>query len=121
LADCPGYVRPGGASGCYEYYEDSVEACEKSYEDARSCGPLAPCIVSAERNDELPTCELLDTSAGGQGGASPAGGADAGGADAGGASPGGAAQGGAGPLPEAGAPAMGGAPDLPAGAGAGGS
>jgi hypothetical protein len=107
LAPCPAYVRPGGASGCYEYDEDSVAACEQAYEDARTCGTLTPCIVSAHRNDELETCERLSPEAGGQGGGGPAGGA--------------AGAGGAEPQPEAGAPATGGAGGVPAFAGAGGA
>jgi hypothetical protein len=111
FADCPEYVRPGGASGCYEYYETSVAACEQAYEGARSCSTLAPCIVSAELNDQLETCEQLDEGAGGQGGGSALGGAGAGTDDRGGAGP-----------SEAGAPATGGAGGTnPALAGAGGS
>jgi hypothetical protein len=109
FADCPAYVRPGGASGCYEYYDESVVACETWYEDARSCRTLAPCIVSAARNDELETCELVDEGAGGQGGVAAVGGAGPGGA------------GGAILLPEAGAPAAGGVGGVPAFAGAGGN
>lgn len=93
-AECPGFLRPGGGDGCYEYSEDSVEACEGAYEDAFSCSDLAPCIVTAERNDSLPTCELSSTGEGGAGGVAAAGGATSGGAPA---------------LPEAGAPSEGGA------------
>lgn len=57
--ECPAYLRPAGASGCYEYYEDSVADCEQAYGDARTCGTLTPCIVSAEMNERLETCELL--------------------------------------------------------------
>lgn len=108
FAVCPDYVRPGGASGCYEYYEASVAACEKAYEDARTCGTLAPCIVSAQRNEELDTCERLDDGGAGQGGGSSGGSTGAGG------------EGQTTPLPEGGAPAMGGAGAVPASAGAGG-
>jgi len=114
FADCPDYVRPGAASGCYEYYEQSVAACEKAYEDSRTCGNLAPCVVSAARNDELETCQLPEEGSGGQGGAGGAAGAAGAGGD-------GNDRGGAPPLPEAGAPATGGAGGVPALAGAGGS
>ena len=71
VAECPGFLRPGGGNGCYEYYSDSVTACESAYEDAASCRSLSPCIVSAKRNDELATCETVDTTTGGAGGAGP--------------------------------------------------
>jgi hypothetical protein len=94
--ECPGFLRPGGSSGCYTYYEDSVATCEQAYEDATSCRGLSPCLAVAERDDALPTCEQVDLGAGGAGsvaGASsggsssgagplPAGGAGAGGAEA---------------------------------------
>lgn len=91
--DCPAFLRPGGASGCYEYREDSIQACEKAYQDATSCRTLAPCIATAELNTELETCELVDDGMGGAGGAA---GASAGGAGGAGAGLGGAAVGGAG-------------------------
>jgi hypothetical protein len=83
--DCPDFIRPGGGSGCYEYYEDSVAACEKAFLAVSSCSGFVPCIASAKRNDELPSCVLPGTDAGGAGGQS-AGGAEAGGALQGGAS-----------------------------------
>ena len=93
--DCPGFLRPGGGSGCYEYSEDSIAACEKAYEDARSCRVLSPCLATAQLNLELPTCEqvIVDPGAGGAGGAGGAAGAPAvegggaGGVDTGGAPP----------------------------------
>lgn len=107
-AECPGFIRPGGGNGCYEYSEESVEACEKSYKDAFSCSVIAPCVVTAERNDSLPTCEMPSTGEGGAGGAPSGGGAPAGGAptspEAGAPSEGGA---GGAPLEQGGAPAGG--------------
>jgi hypothetical protein len=109
--DCPDFIRPGGGSGCYEYYEESVAACEDAYKNASSCSSLLPCVVSAKRNDAIPTCVALSNDAGGAGGQG-AGGQPTGGADSGGAPP----------VNESGAPAMagapaatGGAPDVPAG------
>jgi len=93
-AQCPGFLRPGGGNGCYEYSEESVEACEKSYKNAFSCTDLAPCIVTAERNDALTTCEVVADGEGGAGGVANAGGAPT--------------QGGAPTSPEAGAPSEGG-------------
>jgi hypothetical protein len=104
VSECPGFLGPAGGNGCYEYDEKSISECESAYDDARSCQVL-PCIVTAQRNDQLPGCELADNGAGGQGGVSSLGGAPNGGA--------GPEQGGDGPLPEAGAPGMvevGGAP-----------
>jgi hypothetical protein len=106
FSDCPEYVRPGGASGCYEYYEESVAACEQAYDGARSCGTLAPCIVSAALNEQLETCERPDEGGGGQGGGS-----------GGGAAGDGSAPGGTGPLPQAGAPGVAGGVSATAGAG----
>jgi len=74
FAECPGFVRPAGGSGCFEYYESSVASCESSYEDAGSCRTLGPCIVTAERNDSLPSCEVgegVGGQAAGTAGASP--------------------------------------------------
>jgi hypothetical protein len=89
--DCPGFLRPGGGSGCYEYRADSIDSCEQAYEDATSCRLLSPCLATAELNTELPTCDLpvVEDGSGGAGGAggAAAAGADAGGADAGGAAP----------------------------------
>jgi hypothetical protein len=98
---CPAFIRPAGGSGCYEYYASSVSACQKQYDDAVSCRALSPCLVTAERNDKLATCELLNMAAGGAGGSSAVG-------------SGGAAQGGA--HPEAGGPGAAGAAGV-AGAG----
>jgi hypothetical protein len=117
---CPSFIRPGGGSGCFEYYEGSVKACEDAYKDAGTCAGLVPCIASAQRNDALPTCILPDDGSGGAGGS---GGADGQGGD----SPvGGAPQGGAPTLVDggtsstlAGAPGVAGAADVPLG-GAGG-
>ncbi len=74
FADCPGFLRPGGGSGCYEYRERSVSACERAYDDAPTCRELSPCIVTAELNTDLPTCELVS----GEGGAGGSGGTGAG-------------------------------------------
>lgn len=107
---CPDFIRPGAGSGCYEYYEDSVAACEKAYQDASSCGSLVPCVVSSKRNDELATCVLPSSNPAGGAGGQGAGG-QSGGADSGGAPPveaGAAAVAGAGP-------GAGGGPDQPAG------
>lgn len=105
-AECPGFLRPGGGSGCYEYSQGSITACEKSYEAATTCRALVPCIATAVRNDELETCELNvgQGGAGGMGATSP-----------GGAPSGGTGEGGMGPVPvvggagaaNAGAPAAG--------------
>ena len=65
FAECPGFLRPGGGSGCYEYYEGSVAACEKTYKGAPSCRELSPCLAVAERNDELATCEQVEVPGGG--------------------------------------------------------
>jgi hypothetical protein len=102
---CPGFLRPGGGSGCYEYYEDSVTACVKAYGDAGSCRDLSPCLATAELNEALPSCELLI----GAGGKSSVGGASGlpGGASNGGATEGGATEGGA--PPAGGSPAASGA------------
>jgi len=114
---CPAFLRPGGANGCFEYYDDSVSACVSAYEDARTCHDLSPCLATAERNDELETCEKVDLGTGGAGGATGVGGAPVvvGGADTGGAPAGGAA-----PLPAAGASGEGGGSSL-AGQSAGGA
>lgn len=96
---CPAFLRPGGANGCFEYYDDSVTACVSAYEDARTCQELSPCLATAERNDELETCEKVDPGTGGAGGVPGAGGTAA----VAGANTGGATEGGAGALPEAGA------------------
>jgi hypothetical protein len=83
--DCPGFLRPGGGSGCYEYRADSVDSCEQAYEDSTSCRTLAPCLATAELNVELSTCDqLVMEGGGGAGGAGGAAGGDAGGSDAGG-------------------------------------
>lgn len=96
--ECPGFLRPGGGSGCYEYREGSVASCEREYEDATSCSNLAPCLATAELNLELATCEQVTPE-----GAAGAGGNAGAGADAGGS--GGAGQGGA-PLVEGGSPSV---------------
>jgi hypothetical protein len=100
---CPGFLRPGGGSGCYEYYDDSVSACEDAYDTAPTCRELSPCLATAQRNDELATCEREDVGTGGSGGAAAAGaGTSEGGtaavpeAGAGGSSSAGQATGGAG-------------------------
>lgn len=109
-AKCPAYLRPGGGSGCYEYFEDSVAACEKAYKDAASCRNLSPCIATAMRNDALPTCESVDEP-GTMGGAGGADNAMTGGA------------GGEGPvtMTEGGAGNAGGAPPVEVTGGAGGT
>ncbi|HXK16677.1 MAG TPA: hypothetical protein VNG33_02640, partial [Polyangiaceae bacterium] len=107
---CPGFLRPGGGSGCYEYYEDSVEACVQAYKDAGSCRGLSPCLVTAELNEMLSTCEQPSSGEGGAGGSS--GGASSAGANSGGASSAGASSGGAssgGVSSVAGSPGAGGA------------
>jgi hypothetical protein len=108
LPSCPDFVRPAGGSGCYEYTEGSVAACEKGYGDATSCRKLSPCFIDSVPNTELPTCELTDDGSGG----AAAGGASTGGAAAGGETSGMGgvgAEGGMGPLPSAGSPGEGGA------------
>lgn len=113
--ECPSFIRPGAGSGCFEYYEGSVAACEKAYEEARSCGSLTACIVSAQRNDELSTCVLPDDGGGATGGQ---GNTDQGGAPSLGGMT--ATDEGGAPTTMAGAsPGVGGSPDVPAG-GAGG-
>jgi hypothetical protein len=112
FAECPAFLRPGGGSGCYEYREGSIEACEQAYEEASSCRNLGPCLVTAEQNLDLDTCEQItpDPGAGGAGGMGPG----VGGTDTGGAAPlpiGGADPG------TGGIPALGGSPS----GGAGGS
>lgn len=108
---CPAFIRPGAGAGCYEYYEKSVSACEEAYKNARSCSGFTPCVVSAKRNDELPTCVMV----------APVGGGGAGGQGpeaAGGAA--GSPQGGAPMLTEggaAGAAGVAGAPDAAGGSG----
>ena len=107
--ECPAFIRPGGGSGCYEYQEDSIEACEQAYEDAATCKTLAPCFATGELNLELDTCEEIEVP--GVGGA-PTGGAGpvVGGADAGGAGPlpvGGADTGSGGASSQAGSPSGG--------------
>jgi hypothetical protein len=96
--ECPAFIRPGGGSGCYEYQEGSLEACEQIYADATDCGTLAPCFATAVLNLELPTCEQLTAPGAGGAGGAPSGGAPSGGAPSGGAGPdlGGAPAGGAG-------------------------
>jgi hypothetical protein len=111
--DCPGFLRPGGGSGCYEYYEDSVTTCVAAYADAGTCRDLSPCLATAELNDRLPTCTLE----GGQGGSGGGGGAS----DAAGGASGGAAEGGATSPPEGGSPGASGAPAASAGQPAGGA
>lgn len=103
--DCPGFVRPAGGSGCYEYSADSVEACEERYKAATDCRALSPCFATALPNGELSSCELV--SGGGDGGAGGAGGAAGAGALGGAAGSGGAVAAGAGPV-EGGAAGMGG-------------
>jgi hypothetical protein len=82
FAECPGFLRPGGGSGCYEYFDDSVSACEETYENAVSCRELSPCVATAQLNEELATCERVDVvepvgGAGGGAGAPGLGGAAA--------------------------------------------
>jgi hypothetical protein len=110
FVECPAFLRPGGGSGCYEYYEGSVAACEKIYKDAPSCRELSPCLAVAERNDELATCEQVEVPGGGG-----AGGVGAG--PVAGATNGGASTDGGTAAVEAGAPSVAGA----ATAGAGGA
>lgn len=104
--ECPAFLRPGGGSGCHEYQEGSIEACEQVYEEASSCRALAPCFATAEQNLDLDTCEQVtppDPGTGGAGGTGPASGG------AGGAAPlpvGGADAGGA-PMTEGGSPSGG--------------
>lgn len=108
--ECPVFIRPGAGAGCFEYYEGSVAACEQAYGDVSSCSAFPLCVVSAKRNDALPTCVMVETGTGGAGGQGP---------DA----AGGAAQGGAPTFVEGGAPMTmggvgpsdGGAADAPAG------
>jgi hypothetical protein len=69
VGECPGYIRPGAGSGCYEYSASSVAACEEAYDASRSCAQLQRCVVSATLNLELETCQQA-----GEGGAAGAGG-----------------------------------------------
>ena len=108
--ECPGFLRPGGGSGCYEYYQGSVAACIDQYEHAATCSTLSPCLPAAERNDQLPTCEVA-LGAGGM----------PGGGGAGNNSSAGAAQGGAAMLLVGGAPDLGGAAPAVAGQATGGA
>jgi hypothetical protein len=115
---CPGFLRPGGGTGCYEYHDDSVSACVKAYESAPTCRDLSPCLATAERNDTLATCEMVDLGTGGAGGVAAVGGASA----VAGSNTGGAPEGGTAPVTDAGAPGASGSPSTagqPAG-GAGG-
>lgn len=97
--ECPGFLRPGGGSGCYEYSAGSVEACEDHYDSVSACRSLSPCLATAVKNTELSTCEIPADGAGGAAGAGGAGaGGNGGGADAGGA--------GGAPLSEGGAPGV---------------
>ncbi|MES1189091.1 MAG: hypothetical protein ABUL60_35070 [Myxococcales bacterium] len=56
---CPAFLRPGGGSGCYDYYDDSVSACEQAYESAPTCRELSPCLATAHLNEDLATCETV--------------------------------------------------------------
>jgi hypothetical protein len=96
--DCPGFLRPGGGSGCYEYFDDSVSACEQTYDQAASCRELSPCLATAQLNEDLPTCERVGViePVGGAGGAAGAGAVA-------GAGTGGMPEGGSATVPEAGA------------------
>jgi len=110
--ECPAFLGPAGGNGCYEYDDGSIAKCEAAYEEARSCQGL-PCIVTAERNDQLPGCGP-HSGAGGDGG-------DGGQPSFGGA-PSGTGQGGEAPLLGAGAPgASGAAGASDGGTGAGGA
>jgi hypothetical protein len=110
--ECPTFIRPGAGAGCYEYYESSVSACEDAYKGASSCSGFTPCVVSAKRNDDLPTCVVL--APGGAGGAGGQGPEAMGGVA-------GVGQGGAPMLTEAGAAGVAGAAGAPeAAAGSGG-
>jgi hypothetical protein len=77
FAACPAFLRPGGGSGCFEYYESSVANCETTYKSAPSCRELSPCLAVAERNDQLASCEQIDNpgAGGAGGGAAPVAGA----------------------------------------------
>jgi len=116
--DCPGFLRPGGGSGCYEYYENSVKACVATYEGAGACRDLSPCLATVELNALLPSCELVGGE-GGAGGVTGAAGSTSGGAPEGGAtSPAGGSPGASG---APGAPGASGAPTSSAGQAAGGA
>ena len=117
--DCPGFLRPGGGSGCFEYYENSVRSCVAAYTDAGSCRELSPCLATAEQNDLLPTCELAGGEGGQGGGGSSAAGAGGSGA-VGGAGGGAPPEGGAASPPAGGSPGASGAPAATAGQPAGG-
>jgi hypothetical protein len=102
---CPGFLRPGGGSACYEYFDDSVSACEETYEKAPSCRELSPCLATAQLNEALDTCERIDVvepvgGAGGSAGAGPVAVAGMGGMPEGGTSA----------VPEAGAAGASGSP-----------
>jgi|GEM_PF-4206012 len=113
--ECPGFLRPGGGSGCYEYFDDSVSACEETYEKAPSCRELSPCLATAQLNEELETCEKVDVvePVGGAGGTAGAGPGPV-------AGTGGMPEGGAPTVPEAGAAGASGSPAT-AGQSAGGA
>ena len=104
--DCPAFLRPGGGSGCYEYREGSIEACEDKYAEASSCRTLSPCFATAELNLELATCEQVPVGEGGAGGGA-----------AGGAGP---TAGAAGDAAQGGTPGAGGEPAAQGGNAAGG-
>lgn len=85
LADCPAFIRPAGGSGCYEYEQASVGACQKAYAEAASCRELSLCLPTAVLDTRLVSCELSGAggaAAGGSGGEAPVGGASAGAAGA---------------------------------------
>ena len=113
FAKCPDYLRPGGGNGCYEYYDDSVSACD---DDGRTppgrVSRLSPCLPTGRAQAvSSPTCDLGTAE----------GGASAGGAATGEPTSGGASEGGAAPMSAAGAPSAGEPPMAAAGQAAGGA
>jgi hypothetical protein len=88
--ECPAFIRPAGASGCYEYSEDSLKECESTYESAGSvCSNLGPCVVTAVENTSLSSCVLVDGGEGGAAGQGSGGSPGSAGAGAQGGAPGG--------------------------------
>ncbi|HVK07894.1 MAG TPA: hypothetical protein VM597_03855, partial [Gemmataceae bacterium] len=51
-AACPFYVRPAG-TGCWEYSEESISACENAIGEYDACGDFdeIPCVLSASETD----------------------------------------------------------------------
>ncbi len=102
--ECPYYVRPAG-SGCWEFPQDSVDACVEAIGDYTTCNDFSnkPCVLSAvPSSDTCPDSPIVGaagaTGEGGVGGAAgaPSVGGEGGLGAAGNAGAAGAALGGAG-------------------------